>query len=91
MVPDFDPLDGGIAAEVLFLMEKPGPRTDNTGAKGHAGSGFISRDNDDPTAEAILRFMEEAGIARKRSILWNTVPWWNGEVMWWTALPPTRP
>ena len=25
-VPDFDPLDGGIAAEVLFLLEAVGPK-----------------------------------------------------------------
>lgn len=36
-VPDFDPLDGGINAEVLFLFEKPGPMA--------SGSGFISRDS----------------------------------------------
>lgn len=26
-VPDFDPLDGGMNARVLFLFEKPGPMT----------------------------------------------------------------
>ena len=26
-VPEFDPLDGGIDAQVLFLFEKPGPMT----------------------------------------------------------------
>jgi len=77
-VPDFDPRDGGVAAQVLFLMEKPGPMTDNNGLTGRTGSGFISRDNDDPTAEAIVHFMEEAAIDRGQSILWNTVPWWNG-------------
>ncbi|MGV8989387.1 MAG: uracil-DNA glycosylase [Cypionkella sp.] len=77
-VPDFDPLDGGIDAEVLFLLEKPGPKTDHTAIAGRVGSGFISRDNDDPTAEATLRFMEAANIDRKRSVIWNTVPWWNG-------------
>lgn len=78
MVPDFDPLDGGVAAEALFLMEKPRPMTDDAGLDGRTGSGFISRDNNDPTAEAILRFMEDAGIDRERSVLWKTVPWWNG-------------
>jgi hypothetical protein len=78
MVPDFDPLDGGVEAKALFLMEKPGPMTDNTGLSGRMGSGFVSRDNDDPTAEAILPFMEDSGIDREQTILWNTVPWWNG-------------
>ncbi|MFM2354663.1 MAG: hypothetical protein RLZZ528_399, partial [Pseudomonadota bacterium] len=77
-VPDFDPLDGGTAAKVLFLMEKPGPMTDGTALARRIGSGFISRDNDDPTAEAIFRFAESARLARERSILWNIVPWWNG-------------
>ena len=26
-VPDFDPLDGGVGAQVLFLFEKSGPLT----------------------------------------------------------------
>lgn len=78
MVPDFDPMDGGVDAGVLFLMEKPGPMTDDTALRGRVGSGFVSRDNADPTAEAIFRFMAEAGIHRSQSILWNSVPWWNG-------------
>jgi len=70
-VPDFDPLDGGINAEVLFLFEKPGPMT--------SGSGFISRDNDDPTAETTMDFMAKAGLARERTVTWNVIPWWwNG-------------
>lgn len=78
MVPDFDPMDGGVEAGVLFLMEKPGPMTDDTALRGRVGSGFVSRDNADPTAEAIFRFMAQAGIHRSQSILWNSVPWWNG-------------
>ncbi|WP_108503519.1 uracil-DNA glycosylase [Paracoccus indicus] len=76
-VPEFDPMDGGVRARLLFLMEKPGPMTDDTGAKGRIGSGFVSRDNDDPTAEAIFGFMRAAGIAREETVLWNVVPWWN--------------
>jgi hypothetical protein len=41
-------------------------------------SGFISRDNDDPTAEATYRFMGMAGISRSMTLLWNAVPWWDG-------------
>ncbi|MCA1337834.1 uracil-DNA glycosylase [Pseudooceanicola marinus] len=77
-VPDFDPLDGGSRARMLFLMEKPGPMTDDARQNGRIGSGFISRDNDDPTAEAIFRFMAQAGVVRQDSALWNAVPWWNG-------------
>jgi hypothetical protein len=36
-----------------------------------AGSGFISRDNDDPTAEATFHFMERAGIPRRDALIWN--------------------
>ncbi len=75
-IPDFDPLDGGIEARVLFLFEKPGPITSATGAR--EGSGFISRNNDDPTAEATFDFMQQAGIPRKLTVIWNVVPWWNG-------------
>jgi hypothetical protein len=73
-VPYFDPLDGGIDARILFfLCEKPGPMTGQG-----AGSGFISRNNDDPSAEATFEFMRQAGIPRKLTVTWNVVPWWNG-------------
>jgi hypothetical protein len=74
--PYFDPLDGGIYARVLFLFEKPGPMTAVNGKR--TGSGFISRDNDDPTAEATFKFMNVADIPRKMTIIWNVIPWWNG-------------
>jgi hypothetical protein len=69
-VPDFDPLDGGVDARALFLFEKPGPMT--------VESGFISRNNDDATAEATFKFMKQAGIPRKLTVIWNVIPWWNG-------------
>ncbi len=70
-VPDFDPLDGGVNAQVLFLFEKPGPMA--------GSSGFISRNNDDRTAEATFHFMLAAGLPRHATCLWNAVPWWNGK------------
>lgn len=76
--PFFDPLDAGVNAEILFLFEKPGPMTVPKGRLSKSGSGFISRDNDDPTAEATFSFMEEAEIPRSKSVIWNTVPCWNG-------------
>lgn len=42
------------------------------------GSGFISRDNDDPTAEATARFMAKAQLAQELTLTWNIIPWWNG-------------
>lgn len=77
-VPDFDPLDGGMNARVLFLFEKPGPMTVVKGRMRRFGSGFISRNNDDPTAQATFHFMLQAGIQREKTIIWNVVPWWNG-------------
>ena len=72
-VPDFDPLDGGVSARVLLLMEKPGPKTDPS----NGGSGFISRDNDDRTAEAIFDFAKRADLPRETTVIWNFIPWWN--------------
>jgi hypothetical protein len=74
--PDFDPLDGGVEARMLFLLEKPGPMT-SASRTGRAGSGFVSRDNDDPTAEAIFDFMRKAGIPRRETVLWNLIAGWN--------------
>lgn len=72
-VPQFDPFDGGVEAQVLFLFEKPGPKTSREG-----GSGFISRNNDDPSAEATFQFMQAAGLPRELTVTWNVIPWWNG-------------
>ncbi len=69
-IPHFDPLDGGSRARVLFLMEAPGPKA--------VASGFISRDNPDPTARNLKNFLREAGIEREQSALWNLVPWYIG-------------
>ena len=74
-VPDFDPLDGGVDARVLFLFEKPGPMTAEGRRK--PGSGFISRNNDDPTAAATYEFMEQANLPRRETVTWNVIPWWN--------------
>jgi uracil-DNA glycosylase len=78
-VPDFDPLDGGVGARVLFLFEKPGPMTDPARA-GRAGSGFISRNNADLSAEATFKFMAQAGIERRDTVIWNVIPWWDGHI-----------
>lgn len=67
VVPDVDPLDGGIGARLLLLLETPGP--------GSAPLRFVSRDNPTGTAANIRRFCEAVGLARTDMILWNTVPW----------------
>lgn len=66
-VPDPDPLDGGVAARLLLLLETPGPRI--------RGTGLVSRDNPTGTAANLFRFLAEAGIARRDTLIWNTIPW----------------
>jgi len=75
-VPQFDDKDGGVDAEVLFVFEKPGPMTDPE----RGGSGLISQDNDDPTARATKTFLSDAGIDRKKIVIWNTISAWNGTI-----------
>jgi len=71
-VPDFDPLDGGVNAECLFLLETPGRR-------GADATGFVSRDNADPTARNLDNLCQEAGLDRTRTVIWNVVPWYIGD------------
>ena len=73
-VPDFDANNAKENARVLFLFEKPGPMTDPK----NGGSGFISQDNNDPTARATKDFLSKAGIDRKDAIFWNCISGWNG-------------
>ena len=72
-LPDFDPFGGGIEAEMLFILEKPGPQTSRAGG----GSGFISVNNNDATAENSCRFLDAAGIAQARTCHWNVIPGWD--------------
>jgi len=69
-VPYFDPWDGGIFAKVLFLLEAPGPKSDECG--------FVSRDVQDPTAKNLDELIREASINRKDIVIWNVVPWYLG-------------
>ncbi len=69
MVPYPDPDGAGIEARVLFLLDNPGPR-----ARAGSGSGLISMDNDDPTAERVWRANQRFGIDRARVLYWNIVP-----------------
>src|SRR3954467_6736236 len=62
-VPNIDPNDGGTEAQVLFLLESPGPKA--------VGSAFISRDNPDPSARNMGRAIELAGLSRQETVLWN--------------------
>ena len=66
-VPDFDPWDGGVDAEVLYVLEAPGPKT--------VATGFVSRNNPDESALNFFRANVEAGIPRTRTVSWNIIPW----------------
>lgn len=72
-VPYIDPLSGGLNSRILFLFEKPGPKSANL------GSGFLSRNNDDPTAEAVWKFQTNLGFRYCDLVFWNSVPGWNGQ------------
>lgn len=52
-VPYIDPLDAGTEARVLIILEAPGPKTNAFNTV--PGSGFISSDNDDATAENLCQ------------------------------------
>lgn len=69
-VPYFDPLDGGIKAKVLFILEAPGAKA--------VASGFISSNNPDETAKNMFDLLNEAGFKRGETLLWNIVPWYIG-------------
>jgi uracil-DNA glycosylase len=66
-VPVPDPLDGGVGARMLLLLETPGPAVLRTG--------FVTRDSANGTAANLFRFLTEAGIARTDTLIWNVVPW----------------
>lgn len=69
-IPYFDPWDGGVEAEMLFLLEAPGSKAVQTG--------FISRNNPDETAKNMYELCQEAGLDREKMVLWNAVPWYIG-------------
>ena len=66
-VPNVDPNDDGVDARLLVLLELPGPRA--------VGTGFVSRDNPDPSARNIGRLLDDAGFTRGEVLLWNVVPY----------------
>jgi uracil-DNA glycosylase len=70
-VPYFDPADGGVQAECLYVMEAPGARAVRTG--------FVSRNNPDETARNVCVLSAEAGLPRALTAIWNIVPWYIGD------------
>lgn len=73
IVPWFDPADGD-AASILWLLEAPGPRA----TRERGGSGIVSCNNNDGTAENMWRTRVEAGVSRHHVVHWNVVPYYLG-------------
>lgn len=71
-VPYVAPIYGGTEAKLLYVLRDPGPQThpDN------GGSGFLSLENDDATAENIFNLFAEANIRPKDALPWNAYPWY---------------
>ena len=85
IVPWFDPADGGVDATILWLLEAPGPKA--TTQRG--GSGFISCNNNDQTAENTWRTRDEAGVSRASIVHWNAIPAYIGSDAKIRAADPT--
>lgn len=75
-VPFVDPTLGGVNARVLFVLENPARPAALSKGK---GSGMLSPDNDDGTAENIWRWYRETGLPRFMAMHWNAVPWFTGD------------
>jgi uracil-DNA glycosylase len=63
IVPNVDPNDGGVNARVLVLLETPGPKA--------VASGFVPRDNPDPTARNLGLLLDDVGFLRSDVVTWN--------------------
>jgi hypothetical protein len=72
--PYVAPHHGGCAAPVLALLRDPGPMTNDQ--EGRPGSGFLSSENDDPTAERFTNLLEGVGLDSSQITPWNAYPWY---------------
>ncbi|MGW5382275.1 uracil-DNA glycosylase [Nocardia sp. NPDC003963] len=70
-VPHVAPIYGGTGARVLAVFRDPGPTTQQD-----SGSGMLSLENDDPSAERHLGLVENSGLAATDLISWNAYPWY---------------
>jgi len=71
-VPWFDPVGAGVKARVLILAQDPSAVA---AGKTEKGTGFISPDNPDPTADNSTFFSNMAKLKRDELIHWTIVPW----------------
>src|SRR5689334_16058884 len=70
-LPYVAPMYGGINATLLSLLRDPGPKT-----QVDRGSGFLSMENDDATAETINEYFSHASIGAESIVPWNVYPWY---------------
>jgi len=70
-LPEVAPMHAGIDALVVSVLRDPGPKTQED-----TGSGFLSVENDDPTAERQLELFEQHGISARQVLPWNAYPWY---------------
>ncbi len=68
-VADFDPKGGGVVARVMYLAQDPSSTA--------AETGFISPDNNDPTAKATTEACHAAKVDSAERVHWNVYPWWQ--------------
>lgn len=71
-VPYVAPVYGGVDARVLFVARDPGPMTQPE----LGGSGFLSLENDDASAERFAILLDDAGIPVGETLPWNAYPWY---------------
>jgi uracil-DNA glycosylase len=73
-MPRIAPTYGGVEAEVLFLLQDPGPGTAQASA-----SGFLSHQNDDAASELLAHSLDDADLPACRTTAWNAFPWYRSE------------
>ena len=70
-LPYVAPIYGGVDARVLSVFRDPGPAT-----QVGSGSGMLSIENDDPSAERYATLLAEAGLRASELVPWNAYPWY---------------
>jgi hypothetical protein len=66
--PYIAPIYRGVRARSLSVLSNPGP--------GANSSGFLSVENDDPSAERMFNMLTDAGIDLSDTVPWNAYPWY---------------
>lgn len=80
-MPYVAPTFGGVDAEILLLLQDPGPGThEATG-----GSGFLCLENDDPSADLCATCLDDVGVPASSTTAWNAYPWYLPEQAGLTA------